>query len=864
MIHTFIGDLGHWSVIVSFVSALVSVIAYHLSQNNAITPHAQSWLLFARRAFYVHSLAVVGVIICLFSIIYNHYYQYHYAWSHSSNNLPVYYMISCFWEGQEGSFLLWIFWHVCLGLLLIRNAKTWEAPVMEIFALVQMFLTSMILGVVFFGEFKIGSSPFLLLREAMPDAPIFATDANFVPKDGTGLNPLLQNYWMVIHPPTLFLGFALTLVPFAFAVAALRNGSYKEWIRPALPWVIGGAAVLGIGIMMGAYWAYETLNFGGYWNWDPVENAVYVPWLVMVAALHVMITFQKSNIALKAAFVLNIATFILILYSTFLTRSGVLGEASVHSFTDLGLSGQLVVYLLAFLAVAVFYLAKAWKNIPTHAEEVSAYSREFWIFMGATVLCLASFQVIVATSIPAYNAFLGMFGITSKLAPPADQVQFYNKFQLWAGVAIALLSGTGQFFFWKKMDRETLLKAMNLPVVITMLAASVCMILFELKDWKHIILLTVSLYSVVSNLTILVKMLKTNPKLAGGSVAHIGIALMLLGILASAGYDRVVSLNVTGLLYNRNFSEEMNKENLLLFRNQPQFMKAVEQTSGKSNYEYTLTYKGQRMESGQFPQYIDNENLSPTADPYRMVTLTDLVHDGKTYFTKGDTIQVYNENIYYEIEYKKGNGQTFTLFPRVQTNPQMGTVPSPDIQHVIDRDLYTHITNIPDPEQERKWTEMEKHTLAIGDTFFINDYVAVFDNVYTAPKTSEDEITVIAQIRLLDKNREYLLKPQYTLRIAEGLGKAIPETNMTLGVKISLDKIEPPTKDQVGKFHFASSSTQKDWVIMKAVEKPFINILWLGVMVVSIGLTIAGMRRYQEAKNVKATQNIKHQKKQTA
>jgi cytochrome c-type biogenesis protein CcmF len=842
MLHTFIGNLGHSFVIIAFIASLVAVYAYY-KVSQAQDHEKYSWLKFARNAFYVHGFAVLGVIGSLFGIIYNHYYEYHYAWSHSSNNLPTHYMISCFWEGQEGSFLLWTFWHVAIGLVLMHTSKMWEASVMQVFALVQAFLTSMILGVVLFGEMKIGSSPFLLLREAMPDTPIFAVDKNFIPKDGTGLNPLLQNYWMVIHPPTLFLGFALTLVPFAFAIAGLRERKYCDWVRPALAWSHFGALILGVGIMMGAYWAYETLNFGGYWNWDPVENAVYVPWLVLVASIHVMVTFQKSNIALKASFILTITTFLLILYATFLTRSGVLGNASVHSFTDLGLSGQLLIYLLAFVGVAVFYLAKAWKDIPTDKEEVSTYSREFWIFIGATVLTLAAFQVIVATSIPAYNSLLASFGISSNIAPPADQIQFYTKFQLWAGILVALLSGTGQFFFWKKIDKDSLWKAISLPLILTMLTASVFILIAQIKDWKYIILLTACLYSLISNAFIFFKLAKTNLKLVGGSVAHIGIALMLLGILASAGYSKVVSLNNTGFNYNKKFSEEMNKENLLLFRNQSQKMK-----------DYMLTYKGTRMESKQFPAYIDQEILRATADPYKMITSQDLVYKDKTYFTKGDTIQVFNENTYYEIEYRKPDGQVFTLFPRVQINPQMGTVVSPDISRYWSADLYTHITNIPDPEEEKKWSEPEQFTLAVSDTFIVNDFIAIFDNVYQGEKAQNADAVVYANIRILEKdNKEYFLKPAYLINLQQGAVQKQPDTNFALGIRIAIDEIKPPTQgnNEPAKFVISASTTQKDWVILKAVEMPFINVLWIGVILMAMGFGIATVRRYQEFKNLK-------------
>jgi len=442
MIHTIVGQIGHFFVIFSFVTALVATVAYFLSAicevntlqvapaeelhleyagklsfsgvisrpgkihsvaKTTSLPEPDDWRILARWAFYLHAASIISVIASLFYIIYNHYFEYHYAWSHSSLALPVYYMISCFWEGQEGAFLLWLFWNALLGSILIRTSgKQWEAPMMAIFALVQAFLASMILGVVFGDSFKVGSSPFLLLTEAIPNDPIFTINPTFIPKDGNGLNPLLQNYWMVIHPPATFLGYALTLVPFSYCIAGLWRNKPIEWIRPALPWTLVGALVLGTAIMMGGYWAYETLNFGGYWNWDPVENSVYVPWLILVGAIHTMLIAKRSSTGLKTAIILTISGFLLILYSTFLSRSGILGNASVHSFTDLGLSGQLLIYMAVFVFLAVALAVFKWKHIPRDEIELSVYTKEFWIFIGATTLCLASFQVIATTSIPVY------------------------------------------------------------------------------------------------------------------------------------------------------------------------------------------------------------------------------------------------------------------------------------------------------------------------------------------------------------------------------------------------------------------------------------------------------------------------------
>ncbi|HPJ52373.1 MAG TPA: cytochrome c biogenesis protein CcsA, partial [Flavobacteriales bacterium] len=291
----------------------------------------------------------------------NHWFEYDYVWKHSNRTMPLRYIFSCFWEGQEGSFLLWTFWHVVLGNILIWKARDWEAPVMTVFALVQAFLATMLLGV-YFGEVRIGSSPFLLIRQLPENIGLpWTALPNYLERipqfaDGRGLNPLLQNYWMTIHPPTLFLGFAATLVPFAYAIAGLWKGRLRDWMAPALPWTFFGVMVLGTGILMGGAWAYEALSFGGFWAWDPVENASLVPWLTLVGAGHLMLVNKRKETSLFSAFGLTLITFLLVLYSTFLTRSGVLGDTSVHSFTGEGMLPGLLVFMLTFVWLSVVSL----------------------------------------------------------------------------------------------------------------------------------------------------------------------------------------------------------------------------------------------------------------------------------------------------------------------------------------------------------------------------------------------------------------------------------------------------------------------------------------------------------------------------
>ena len=838
MIHTFIGSTGHFLIILAFVAALIATYGYFMSVRSDEIKR-ESWLKYARWAFYVHGAAVIGIVFSLFFIINSHYFEYHYAWSHSSSSLPVNYQIATFWEGQEGSFLLWTFWHVVLGVIIINTNKFWEGSVMTTFALVQAFLMSMILGVVIL-NLKIGSSPFILLRDVL-DAPIFKMNPDYVPKDGTGLNPLLQNYWMVIHPPTLFLGFATTIVPFAYCIAGLWLGKFKEWVRPALPWALFSAVTLGIGILMGAYWAYETLNFGGYWSWDPVENAIYVPWLVLIAAVHTMISFNKSDTALKTAIILVIATFLMVLYATFLTRSGILGDSSVHSFTDLGLSGQLLLYLMVFVVLSAGLAARVWKRIPTSDDEVSTYSREFWILMGASTLCLMAFQVIIPTSIPVWNAIVELFGGISNVAPPVNPVAFYSKWQIWFTIILALLSGTGQFFWWKKIDRSKLKEALMTPVIATFLVAGLVILISNWADTGYfkfvpdLILLTAGLYSIIANGMIFFKVVKTSPRLSGGAVAHIGIAFMLIGILLSSGYSNIISLNKTGLIWSSDLPDEVNQNNLLLFQHEPRQM-------GK----YQLLYKGVRKKVKGFPDYVDKAELEELSDKRMAIIETNLIYDDRTYFEAGDTIEYENfENSYFEVQYLNDR-EDFTLYPRSQLNEAMGMVMSPDIDRTLIKDLYTHVKTFPDPESEIEWSPTDTLQLNIGDTLYINDFVAVFDDIIRVDEVrgvelGSEDVAIKARILIYGPlGIQYVAEPIYLIK--DRLIGRIPDIVDDVSAKVTLMNIYPKR----GTFELGINTTQKNWIILEAVEMPWINILWLGTFLVAIGFIIAINRRYNE------------------
>ncbi len=793
------GRLGHAFVILSFVGSLLAFFAYFFSAMKLENKEA-SWKKLGRIAFWIHAIAVIGIVVTLFGIIYFHLYEYFYAWSHASRALPTHYIVSAFWEGQEGSFLLWTFWHIVIGMVLMYSARKWEAPVMSVIALAQVALSSMLLGI-YVLDYKVGSSPFILLREAM-EAPIFA-QANYLSfiTDGNGLNPLLQNPWMVIHPPVLFLGFASTIVPFAFALAGLFKRDYSGWITPALPWTLFGAMILGTGIIMGGAWAYESLNFGGYWAWDPVENASLVPWLTMIGALHVMNAYRRTGNSLPTTFILVIATFILILYATFLTRSGVLGDSSVHSFTDLGMSGQLLVFLFIFVILGFGLLVYHWKKLPKTQKEESTYSREFWLFIGALILSLSAFQVLATTSIPVFNKIFG-----TNVAPPVDPIGHYNRWQLPMAILILILITIGQLMKYKKSHPAEFYKKLMWPFIASVALTIGVFIPFQIYTWQYILLIFASAFAFFGNLE-MIRQQWSKIKSAGAAISHIGFALMMLGVLISSARKEVVSINNSGFSYGENFDAKATRENVLLWKNEPLTMN-----------EYRVTYLGDSV-----------------AEP----------------------------NHYYKVFYERLNKNgdvtySFMLTPNAQINPKMGLIASPDTKHYLGHDLYTHVTQVIDKttvKDQPEYGEPKAYTFKIGENdtimlaknlLFLEGLNTNFDSA-TAAKTAGAEVAVAARLRVKTLAGESVLEPVYAIK--NGIEFRYDVTDA--GLRVTFNKIDPKS-GSIELLIAEKNPGPREYVIMKALKFPMINLLWLGTVVLVIGFSMAVMDRYREAKRIES------------
>lgn len=787
--HLLIGEIGNLFVLMAFVFGLLATLSFALATN----ARSENWKRLGRASFIVHAVSVIGIVGTLFTMLLNQYFEYHYVWQHSNSEMPFRYIFSSFWEGQEGSFLLWLFWHVVLGSVLLFTSGRWQAPVMAVFSSVQVFLTSMLLGVYIF-EYKLGSNPFTVLLREHPDfanLPLFQHADYLDHLDGRGLNPLLQNYWMTIHPPTLFLGFASTLVPFAYAIAGLWKKEYLGWVRPALPWTFFGIAVLGIGILMGGAWAYEALSFGGFWAWDPVENASLVPWLTMVGGGHLMLIQRRKGASVFSLFFFTLITFVLILYSTFLTRSGVLGDSSVHAFTDLGMSGQLLIYLLAYFFLSVFLLVFRYREFPSHGKEESVWSREFWMFLGSLVLFIAAFQIIFSTSFPVINKVFG-----TNLAPSSDVIEYYNRWQIPMAVIVCLLMGAIHFLKYERTQPAKFFKSLALGTGLALAFTIAIAVLMGIVNPFILALLFASLFAVTGNTDYWLRVVKGKSRWAGPALAHAGFGLLICGALVSTSQSEVISQNTSLFDISALGENYDNQENILLMKDDTLQMG-----------EYFVAYRGREREGINVKYQVD----------------------------------------YYQLGKQGTLEDAFTLYPFVQLNPRMGNAAEPDTRHFLHKDVYTHVTYAEIEDKKEDEGESSEHKLQLGDTLFAKNSFLVLQSLNRQPDTTgtnlkQEDLVLGATFEVYDfQAKQFTLEPIFVIR-DQRFSFSVPDSLPHAGIEILFTGIDPETES----FDFDLKETdvnEREFIVMKAIIFPGINILWMGCILMGLGSIISVVHR---------------------
>ena len=507
-------QIGQFFILTAFLATLFSGWQYFsLSrQDDQLTRKQKkkaqrplNKLNIARISFYVAVFFIAAAAIYLLQLILTHQFQFSYVYRYSSKALPLGFLVSTFWAGQEGSFLLWVFLISIMGVLMLKTAREFETHAMAAVSLVQAFFLLILLK----------ASPFQLL----PQTPL----------DGSGLNPLLQNFWMVIHPPILFIGYAAATFPFALAIAALARREYVQFVSKAIPWTLITSLTLGAGIIIGGYWAYKTLGWGGYWGWDPVENSSLVPWLTTLALLHGLLIQKFKGALPRTNLLLAIFSFVLVLYATFLTRSGVLADFSVHSFTDLGINAYLIVFIAASLAVGLLTFAKRRREISRVSLDFSTVNRESVLAVSMMVFGASALLVFAGTSSPIYTGFVG--------DPAQVDISFYNAVHLPIGILMGLLLGVAPFIRWKADGMSNLLKEL-FPSISLTIASTALAIYFGMSAPLMIVFTACAAFALWSNVFITIQLWKYGWQTIGAPLAHVGVGLLLIGIIISGVLEK--------------------------------------------------------------------------------------------------------------------------------------------------------------------------------------------------------------------------------------------------------------------------------------------------------------------------------------
>ncbi len=734
-------NLGMSLIVLAFAASIVSAVFYFLSskaelQTNRKKPVVNSASLKkARYAFFMTIAFISLASLYFYFLIFSHQFQVKYIYQYSSRDLPFGFLLSTFWAGQEGSFLFWTLCITWLGLLFIKTSKSYETYGMLVVNLVQAIFLFIL----------IKASPFTLFDGG-------------VPADGAGLNPLLQNFWMVIHPPILFIGYAAATFPFAIAISAMLKKDYSQWISQTFPWALTVSLTLGAGIIIGAFWSYETLGWGGYWGWDPVENSSLIPWLTTLALFHGLLVERRSGALKRTNIVLALATFILVIYATFLTRSGVLADFSNHSFQDLGISGLLVIFLLVSVIAGFGLFLICYKSIPTTSLNFSSVTKENIVFSGMLILIASATLTILGTSSPLITTWFGK--------PSQVDISFYNSVNLPVGIGMALLIGFVPFLRWKGKSVFSLFKKAALLLFISVAGALVAVFL-GMHSVEMLIFLGLTIFTILSNLIGFTERLKRGWKQTAAPITHLGLGLMFIGIIVSG------SLNQT--------------ERLLLNKNE-----------AKTVFDKKLTYLG-------FKSRPNGKDV---------------------------------------VEIKVADNSGFYLaHPRLYFNKNAdGTMREPDIKYGFLNDFY-----IAPLELRKTVASPDGSSLVLKkeQSKYISGLNVHFHAFRMQQDTLSNAFTIGAELSIEGKIKTYQITP--SIKIGNKGRTSVPvmlRLENGSEIKVILSAFNANTKEVTLHFEgFSAASAEKtknsEQLIVEVSKKPFMNILWLGTILILIGTIIA-------------------------
>jgi cytochrome c-type biogenesis protein CcmF len=825
-----VATIGNALLSGAFIVSILALITYAVASNSENRRIQRlSHLLWG-----VKGLFIFGSSVALIWLIMTHQFQYYYVWNYTSLDLETKYLFSAFYGGQEGSFMLWTFFGFLVGLgLIFWTRKPYKAPVMFVMALTQMFLLSMIVGWDF-GFSKLGASPFRTIAQEMPNAPFIQANPDFIPADGSGLNDLLKSPWMMIHPPIIFVGFAMMTVPFAFAIASLWTKTYHEWIRPALPWTLAANVSLLTAIFLGGYWAYVTLSFGGYWAWDPVENASLVPWLIGTAGIHAMIIQRHSKRAHKASLFFAILAYISIIYQTFLTRSGVLADQSVHSFVDLGLYNQLLAFILTVTILGIGFYLYRYKELPSPENESKFLSREFMTFAGAMLLFILGFVIIIGTSSP----ILGRLFVEN---PTPPDIQFYNNWSMPIVMVMGVATVIGQYLFWQKHNWESLAGAMVMPLLATSVATILTIIFGEVRNLYYMVYIFTAWFTIIGNAFVMFSLLRKNPKLIGGSLTHIGFGTLLIGIIASSVYTEPL-LDQQTANYNKSveagdvFDEEgfqitQGVEMFELELNRPKLI----------NNRYMMTYEG----------YDLSDTPRPGQQRYRL--RFEPIDGGKPFYLDPVVYPMLTssgpDNIQWSVDPDVRTGWMSDIYIYVAGSKYVEKK-NEEVEEAAQSTMMPVADQAAD-SSEVKTIELSKDQTATAGpfTFRFIDFTPASEE--SVPENTQIGIRSLVRVTHEPSGTAYDVEPLFAVYTEDGqsytYSPALPIERWDFEVMFT--RINPETDSIELSVVGLDEDFQEDWVLVVAEKKPFVSVVWLGTFLLMIGFSISIMRHWKREKD---------------
>jgi cytochrome c-type biogenesis protein CcmF len=524
-------NFGNFCLLLAFCLTVYSVFA-------AVVGALQKQHRIVRSAERAAIAACGSIALALFSLIYllvtSDFTVSHVA-SATNRDLPVYYKIAALWGAHNGSMLLWVFvTSIFSGIVIFQNRFRYRDMMPYVIAVLMVNLSFFLFLNLFL------SNPFEQLVQVHADG----TMQSFVPRDGRGLNPALQYWAMIIHPPILYLGFIGFVVPFSFAIGALATKQLGEtWIRTTRRWTLVPWMFLGTGLILGGRWAYEELGWGGYWGWDPVENASLMPWLTGTAFLHSVIIQERKGMLKVWNVLLITVTYLLGVFGTFITRSGIVN--SVHAFADSALGPFFLVYMSLVFCASLYLIIDRLPYLKTERPLDSVLSRESAFMFNNFILLVACFSVFWGTMFPILSEWVQGTKIT--VGAP-----FFNNVNIPIGLFLLLLTGIGPLFAWRKTSVESLKKAFFWPVILSILTCA-GLIAFGLRNFYAAVSFTLCVFVFATIfqefykgamvrarntgerfLAALVNLTLKNKRRYGGYIVHFAIVVIFVGLTGNA------------------------------------------------------------------------------------------------------------------------------------------------------------------------------------------------------------------------------------------------------------------------------------------------------------------------------------------